>query len=157
MIVYRLATKGTVEQTLLEKADGKRRLEKIVIHKDKFRGITSSKSSSSSSTLKRKNTTDEGEEEEDDDFAELRGILDQSDEWGKDDDTAVGDENANKTKGKGKGKQILSEDDLRILTDRSEAAYARAEKGEEEGAEGDNFRGVETKRDGGDVLLGRVA
>ena len=57
VIVYRLATKGTVEQTLLEKADGKRRLEKIVIHKDKFRGITSSKSSS---MLKRKNTADEG-------------------------------------------------------------------------------------------------
>ncbi|KAL8951956.1 MAG: hypothetical protein Q9222_002108, partial [Ikaeria aurantiellina] len=37
VIVYRLATKGTVEQTLLEKADGKRRLEKIVIQKEKFR------------------------------------------------------------------------------------------------------------------------
>ncbi|KAI9824382.1 MAG: hypothetical protein M1832_001917 [Thelocarpon impressellum] len=39
VIVYRLATKGTVEQTLLEKADGKRRLEKLVIQKGKFRSL----------------------------------------------------------------------------------------------------------------------
>ncbi|KAL8664149.1 MAG: hypothetical protein Q9168_007962, partial [Polycauliona sp. 1 TL-2023] len=37
VIVYRLATKGTVEQTLLERADGKRKLEKVVIQKEKFR------------------------------------------------------------------------------------------------------------------------
>lgn len=39
VIVYRLATKGTIEQTLLEKADGKRRLEKLVIQKGKFKNI----------------------------------------------------------------------------------------------------------------------
>lgn len=33
VIVYRLATRGTVEQTLLEAAEGKRRLEKLVIRK----------------------------------------------------------------------------------------------------------------------------
>ena len=66
-------------------------------------------------------------------------------------------EEEEKGKEKEKGKQILSEDDLRILTDRSEAAYARAEKGEEGGAGGEKFRSVETRRDGGDVLLGRVA
>jgi ATP-dependent DNA helicase len=33
VIVYRLATRGTVEQTLLETAEGKRRLEKLVIRK----------------------------------------------------------------------------------------------------------------------------
>src|SRR5204862_5050471 len=42
VIVYRLATKGTVEQTLLEKADGKRRLEKLVIQKGKFKSLVSS-------------------------------------------------------------------------------------------------------------------
>lgn len=129
VIVYRLATKGTVEQTLLEKADGKRRLEKIVIHKDKFRGITSK------AFLKRKNTAD-GDEEEEDDYAELRRILDQSDDFNED---GIG----------GKG-EILTEGDLTILTDRSEAAYARAEKGEH--ATGDKFRTVETKRDGQDIL-----
>lgn len=39
VIVYRLATKGTVEQTLLEKADAKRRLERLVIRKGKFRSL----------------------------------------------------------------------------------------------------------------------
>ena len=43
VIVYRLATKGTIEQTLLEKADGKRRLEKLVIRKGKFKSLISSK------------------------------------------------------------------------------------------------------------------
>ena len=38
-IIYRLATKGTVEQTLLEKADAKRRLERLVIQKGKFRSL----------------------------------------------------------------------------------------------------------------------
>ena len=128
VIVYRLATKGTVEQTLLEKADGKRRLEKIVIHKDKFRGITSKAS------LKRKSTADG--DEEDDDYAELRRILDQSDDF-----------NENGVGGKG---EILTEDDLRILTDRSETAYAQAEKGAH--AIGDKFRTVETRRDGQDIL-----
>ncbi|OQD82160.1 hypothetical protein PENANT_c023G07551 [Penicillium antarcticum] len=39
VIIYRLATKGTVEQTLLEKADSKRRLERLVIQKGKFRSL----------------------------------------------------------------------------------------------------------------------
>lgn len=39
VIVYRFATAATVEQTLLEKADGKRRLEKLVIQKGKFKSI----------------------------------------------------------------------------------------------------------------------
>lgn len=38
VIVYRFATKNTVEQMLLEKADSKRRLEKLVIQKGRFRG-----------------------------------------------------------------------------------------------------------------------
>ncbi|KAK3074276.1 putative ATPase, partial [Teratosphaeriaceae sp. CCFEE 6253] len=37
VIVYRFATKGTVEQMLLEKAESKRRLEKLVIQKGRFR------------------------------------------------------------------------------------------------------------------------
>lgn len=39
VVIYRLATKGTVEQTLLEKADAKRRLEKLVIQKGKFKSL----------------------------------------------------------------------------------------------------------------------
>lgn len=37
VIVYRLATKGTVEESMLLTADGKRRLEKLVIKKGGFR------------------------------------------------------------------------------------------------------------------------
>ncbi|KXL41472.1 hypothetical protein M433DRAFT_157407 [Acidomyces richmondensis BFW] len=37
VIVYRFATKATVEEMLLEKADSKRRLEKLVIQKGRFR------------------------------------------------------------------------------------------------------------------------
>ncbi|RPA94511.1 hypothetical protein L873DRAFT_1701176 [Choiromyces venosus 120613-1] len=40
VIIYRFATAATVEQTLLEKADGKRRLEKLVIQKGKFRSVS---------------------------------------------------------------------------------------------------------------------
>ncbi|EME47150.1 hypothetical protein DOTSEDRAFT_77542 [Dothistroma septosporum NZE10] len=39
VIVYRFATKGTVEQMLLEKADSKRRLEKLVIQKGRFKNM----------------------------------------------------------------------------------------------------------------------
>jgi ATP-dependent DNA helicase len=39
VIVYRFATKGTVEQMLLEKADSKRRLEKLVISKGRFKSM----------------------------------------------------------------------------------------------------------------------
>lgn len=46
VIVYRLATKGTVEQTLLEKADAKRRLERLVIQKGKFRSLLDPNSNS---------------------------------------------------------------------------------------------------------------
>ncbi|KAL8629758.1 hypothetical protein Q9189_004552 [Teloschistes chrysophthalmus] len=120
VIVYRLATKGTVEQTLLEKADGKRRLEKIVIQKEKFRTFS--------------NVTGDkygGKKGYDD----LQEILEGE---------GFDDEDASEA-----GKEILSERDLETLTDRSEEAYARAEKGE---GSGDAFRTVEKKK--GDLLAG---
>lgn len=40
VIVYRFATAATIEQTLLEKADGKRRLERLVIQKGKFKSVS---------------------------------------------------------------------------------------------------------------------
>jgi ATP-dependent DNA helicase len=39
VIVYRLATKGTVEEQLLLNADAKRRLEKLVIKKGGFKSM----------------------------------------------------------------------------------------------------------------------
>lgn len=121
VIVYRLATKGTIEQTLLEKADGKRRLEKLVIQKDKFKSI-------------RDNSTAKKQQDE---YAELQALLAEDDFENYD---------------PGEGGEVLSEADLKTLTDRSEKAYVRAAKGLDAG---EKFRTFETKADGQD-LLGRM-
>nr|OQO29794.1 hypothetical protein B0A51_03233 [Rachicladosporium sp. CCFEE 5018] len=60
VIVYRFATKGTVEQMLLEKADSKRRLEKLVIQKGRFKSM-------------------KGDGAKMEDFSELRRLLEQDD------------------------------------------------------------------------------
>jgi ATP-dependent DNA helicase len=39
VVIYRFATANTVEQTLLDTADGKRRLEKLIIQKGKFKSL----------------------------------------------------------------------------------------------------------------------
>ncbi|KAL4900336.1 hypothetical protein BDW74DRAFT_96460 [Aspergillus multicolor] len=121
VIVYRLATKGTVEQTLLEKADSKRRLERLVIQKGKFKSLLSE------STVSR------------DDVNELR--------------RALGEDEFERFEASADPTSILSDEDLRILTDRSEEAYARAEKGLE--GDGKAFKAVETKRDG-DGLMAKL-
>ncbi|MCJ1250481.1 hypothetical protein MMC30_007709 [Trapelia coarctata] len=118
VIVYRLASKNTIEQTLLEKADAKRRLEKLVIQKGKFRSLL------------------RGKENE-----ELAAALEEDDleVW----NGGVAGEDA---------AEILSDEDLRVLTDRSDKAYERAEKGLDGG---EKFKTVETKRQG-EGLLGTV-
>ncbi|CAI7674139.1 unnamed protein product [Penicillium manginii] len=116
VIVYRLATKGTVEQTLLEKADSKRRLERLVIQKGKFRSLL--------------DTSANAQELED-----LRQALGE-DEFER---FELNDQS------------ILSDEELAILTDRSEEAYSRAEKGLDK--TGHAFVAVETKRDGGESLM----
>ncbi|OMH85680.1 Lymphoid-specific helicase [Zancudomyces culisetae] len=40
VLVYRFTTAGTVEEDILNKASSKRKLEKIVIHQNKFKGIS---------------------------------------------------------------------------------------------------------------------
>ncbi|OOG00800.1 hypothetical protein ASPCADRAFT_202632 [Aspergillus carbonarius ITEM 5010] len=120
VIVYRLATKGTVEQTLLEKADSKRRLERLVIQKGKFRSLLDSGLSHT-------------------DLDDLKKALGQ-DEYERFETGA--DPSA-----------LLSKKDLDILTDRSEEAYARAEKGLD--TTGRAFMAVETKR-GGDGLMAQI-
>jgi len=126
VIVYRLATRGTVEETLLLKADGKRKLEKLVIQKGKFKSLLSDLRPLPSA-----------------DTDDVRGVL-ANDEFEKYDVAHTDGERA-----------ILSEDELKILTDRSDQAYERAEKGLDTGGEGKAFQVAETKRgDGGaaDVL-----
>jgi ATP-dependent DNA helicase len=113
VIVYRLATKDTVEESLLNSADAKRRLEKLVIKKGGFK------------TMGQKMDT-EGREDLDPDA--LRALL-------------LKDGQVFKTSG---GEQILHDEDLRVLCDRSEEAYERAAKGE---GDADGYRVVETGAD----------
>lgn len=118
VIVYRLATKGTVEQTLLEKADSKRRLERLVIQKGKFRSLLDPSATAH-------------------DMEELR--------------KALGEDEFERFETGADLESILSDQDLDILTDRSEEAYVRAEKGLAQS--GPAFVAVETKRDGGESLM----
>ena len=98
VIVYRLATRGTVEQTLLDTAEGKRRLEKLVIRKQRFREDANSTKST----------------QEKDEMEELQRLLRQSDGESLDLED--------------KGGKLLSVEDLKVLTDRSDEAYVKAEK-----------------------------
>lgn len=134
VVVYRLATRGTVEEMLLEKADGKRRLEKLVIRKGRFRSWTDQAEGS------KKGGDEEDDEEEEDEMAELRGLLGKSD--GERFDFAASE-----------GKDILTKRDLKILIDRSDEAYERAEQGQDLG---NAFKAVETTT-GGDGLLESLA
>ncbi|KLJ08333.1 hypothetical protein EMPG_16239 [Blastomyces silverae] len=118
VIVYRLATRGTVEQTLLEKADSKRRLEKLVIQKGKFKSLLEPGSAAASSEAE-----------------ELRKVLGDA-----------GFEVLDVGSGEGESPEsVLSQRDLDILTDRSDEAYERAEKGLDKG--GNSFFAVEPKKE----------
>lgn len=112
VLVFRLATRGTVEELLLEKAEGKRRLEKLVIQKGQFRGLRERR----------------GGEDADDALEELRALLGQAD--GETMDTGA----------------LLSAEELAALTDRSDAAYGRAARGE---GEGHRFKTVAARADSG--------
>ncbi|EPS45307.1 hypothetical protein H072_718 [Dactylellina haptotyla CBS 200.50] len=114
VVIYRLATAATVEQTLLEKADAKRRLEKLVIQKGKFKSMTATSSTKT-------------EEQE---FADLKNIL-MSDDFEKFDVAT-------------KGTEILSDEDLDVLLDRSDEAYDKAAKGETKAS--GVFKAVEMKK-----------
>ncbi|KAL5095120.1 hypothetical protein Trisim1_003729 [Trichoderma cf. simile WF8] len=112
VLVYRLATKGTVEESLLLSADAKRRLEKLVIRKGGFR------------TMGQKLN----EKEEDLDPETLRALL-------------LKDGQVYEASG---GDDILSDQDLETICDRSEEAFARAARGD---GDADGFRVVETGAD----------
>jgi ATP-dependent DNA helicase len=120
VIVYRFATRNTVEQKLLESAEAKRRLEKLVIRKggvrnDRGGGVRGS---------------DKEQEVE-----ELQKLLRRSDgEKFEIEGTEVG--------------KILGKEELEILLDRSEEAYERAEKGLDVGGEGKVFLAVGKREEG---------
>lgn len=112
VVIYRLATKGTVEEELLMSADAKRRLEKLVIKKGGFR------------TMGQKMDNTEGMSKE-----ALKALL-------------LKDGEVYKYSG---GDKILSDADLDVLCDRSDAAYSRAERGLGNAA---GFKVVETRVSG---------
>lgn len=130
VVVYRLATKGTVEQTVLEKAGGKRRLEKVVMRRDKFRSFRDTAPRTSNSNKKGQHDAEE------EDLASL--LLDDEDDFENYElrDGATGDD-------------VLTDEDLRVLTDRSDGAYVRAAKGLDAG---ERFRAFE--RGDGEGLMG---
>ncbi|KAL9083337.1 MAG: hypothetical protein Q9159_005845 [Coniocarpon cinnabarinum] len=124
VVVYRLATRGTVEEVLLSKADGKRRLEKLVISKGKFK-----------SWGERGAKSKRNDDAEDEGMDALQRALAEADGERMD---FGGNEDAT-------GEELLSERDLETLIDRSEEAYEKAEKGEKK--EGGVFQSVKTGKE----------
>jgi len=100
VLVYRLAVAGSVECRILERAASKRRLERLVIHQKKFKG--------------RQDLLEDG----DDDDGRIR----------MEDLEAILKKNPQNYGGQ-EGRDTLSAEDLRILTDRSEATFATDDYG----------------------------
>lgn len=113
VIIYRLATKGTVEEELLLSADAKRRLEKLVIKKGGFKSMGQK--------------LDPNEEELDKET--LLALL-------------LKDGEVYQHSG---GDRIFSDEDMDVLLDRSDDAYARAATG---AGNADGFQVVDTAADG---------
>ncbi|KAM4058903.1 type III restriction enzyme, res subunit [Hirsutella rhossiliensis] len=118
VIVYRLATRATVEESLLMSADAKRRLEKLVIRKGGFKSMHQ----------KMNNTSAAANAEQDLDPDTLRRLL-------------LRDGLVYHTSG---GDDVLAEADLRALCDRSDDAFDRAASGL---GDADRYRVVETGAD----------
>lgn len=136
VIIYRLASKGTVEESLLDKAYGKRRLEKLVIQKDKFRSLPGSKQQ-----LQQREHQNKG-----------LAAADNNNDHAIDIDWILQNDDFENYEPLAEGEEVLSDEDLRILMDRTDAAFLKAEKGM--GIEGDKFRTVETKAGMEDILGG---
>ena len=105
VIVFRFATGGTVEERLLERAEGKRRLERLVMMKGQFGGMVSEEG-----VVGEEGGKGWGEKD-------LEGILMK--------------EGSEKVKVMEEGEELLGKEELEMLMDRSKEAYERAEKGEE--------------------------
>lgn len=119
VVVYRFATRNTVEQKLLESAEAKRRLEKLVIRKGGVR-----------------NDRGRGKQmEKEQEVEELQKLLRRSDGERFD------------VEGK-EGVEVLSAGEVDILLDRSDEAYERAERGLDVGGEGQVFQAVGKREEG---------
>ncbi|KAH6660384.1 SNF2 family N-terminal domain-containing protein [Truncatella angustata] len=113
VVVYRLATKGTVEEELLLSADAKRRLEKLVIKKGGFKSMG-------------------------------QKLDDQHEELDKETLLALLLKDGEVYQHSGSDR-IFSDEDLDVLLDRSDEAYARAATGAGNAA---GFQVVDTAADG---------
>ncbi|KAM0325848.1 hypothetical protein ACHAQA_007150 [Verticillium albo-atrum] len=112
VVIFRFATKGTVEDSLLLSVEAKRRLEKLVIKGGQFK------------TMGQKMNQDEELDEE-----KLKALL-------------LKDGHVYKQSGSA---EILSDKDIEVLCDRSDAAYERAAVGD---GNADAFKVVETAASG---------
>ena len=135
VIVYRFATRGTVEETLLLKADSKRRLEKLVIQKGKFKSLIDGVNAKSRKLKPGEIAVD--------DFRSALGANGDDQEGYEFEKYDISEIEAEK------GGKLLSDDELKILTDRRPEAYEKIVKGENVGSEkGLLWKVAETKHDG---------
>ncbi|KAF9361452.1 hypothetical protein BGX26_003196 [Mortierella sp. AD094] len=129
VIIYRLVTANTIEGKIIERAGSKRKLEKLVIHKGKFKQPPSS---GTSATNDRAST-----------LADLAEMLAQDD--GERIQLATKDD------------VVISDKHLEMLLDRSDAAYETngvATPGDDEGETGaTTFKAVEEVRDDQNDIL----
>ncbi|KAF1976570.1 hypothetical protein BU23DRAFT_551518 [Bimuria novae-zelandiae CBS 107.79] len=128
VVVYRFATRNTVEVKLLESAEAKRRLEKLVIRKGGVRN-----------DIARGKQFEAGQELE-----ELQKLLRKSD--GERFDVEEGD-----------GVKLLSNQELEILLDRSDEAYEKAEKGVDAGSGAHGAFKLIEKREESALMVGLKA
>lgn len=126
VIVFRLATGGTIEERLLERAEGKRRLERLVMMKGKFGGMVGEGGVM---------LEEGGGVVKDESLPSGEVTVDKKDAagcWGeKDLEGILLKEESEKVKVMEDGDVLLSDEDLEVLMNRSPEAYERAERGEE--------------------------
>lgn len=149
VLVYRLATRGTVEAALLGRADAKRRLERLVIQRGHFRSLLEEEG-----TEERKGLDDD-DGNRGGDVLHHYGQTNRQDPRAAaiDDDSSDINNNSNNDDDNDDAGPIFSEHDLDLLTDRSDGAFERAARGGE-GACGDAFEvvdGVGSVQSGGDA------
>ncbi|ORX52165.1 hypothetical protein BCR36DRAFT_286675 [Piromyces finnis] len=106
VIVYRLVSSGSAEKKILEKANAKKKLEKLVIQKGNFKGNKGALTSKNTITIK-----------------ELADIL-----YIDENEIVIGDTSNESGKAKLTPETILSNEDLKLILDRSDEAYELSKK-----------------------------
>ncbi|KAJ1878010.1 putative ATPase [Coemansia sp. RSA 486] len=137
VIIYRLIIAGSCEKAMLQRAKGKRRLEKLVIHEKKFKGLQKQESAEKAELSIgdiAQILMDDDDELVDKDQRELKKILEN---LGPDDQIPAD--------------AVLSEDELRTLTDRAPEAYLKKKI-----VDSGRFKQMETAVDDQNDLLATI-